>query len=197
MKKLTKKDKILYTIAKMYNEKGKLLRYEDILVNVYENFPQDFQIRFYPQFPDTDTIRRALYQLIPEGYIRIANRNCNLTKEGKAQGNKIIMFLDGDNVQIDGRRDSNYSTEIKRLLQLEGLGMYQNKILDKIIDQDFYEFFRSSVRTKPLELRGKIKQIDEIIKRYSHDNSTFSKILFEYSSFLQNKFKYIFSEETE
>lgn len=196
MKKLTKKDKILYTIAKMYNEKGRLLRYEDILVNVYENFPQDFQIRFYPQYPDTDTIRRALYQLIPEGYIRIANRNCALTKEGKVQGNKIIMIMDGGNVQIDGRRDSNYNTEIKRLLRLEGFGMYQNKKLDKIIDQDFYDFFKSSVRTKPLELRGKIKQIDEIIKRYSNDKSILSKILLEYSSFLQNKFRYIFSEET-
>lgn len=197
MKKLTKKDKILYTITKMFNEKGKLLRYEDILVNVYETFPQDFQIRFYPQYPDTDTIRRALYQLIPEGYIRIANRNCALTREGKAQGNKIIIFLDGDNVQIDGRRDSNYNAEIKRLFRLEGFDMYQNKKLDKIIDQDFYEFFRSSVRTKPLELRGKIKQIDEIIKRYSHDNPKLSKILFEYSSFLQNKFRYIFREEPE
>jgi len=196
MKKLTKKDKILYTIAKMYNEKGRLLRYEDILVNVYENFPQDFQIRFYPQYPDTDTIRRALYQLIPEGYIRIANRNCALTKEGKVQGNKIIMIVDGGNVQIDGRKDSNYNTEIKRLLRLEGFGMYQNKKLDKIIDQDFYDLFKSSVRTKPLELRGKIKQIDEIIKRYSNDNSILSKILLEYSSFLQNKFRYIFSEET-
>ncbi len=195
MKKLTKKDKILYTIVKMYNDGDNLLRYEDILVKVFKSFPEDFQIRFYPQFPDTDTIRRALYQLIPEGYIRISNRNCALTNDGKARGNKIIKSLDGDTIQIEGRRDLNYNIEIKRLLRSEGFNMYLTGKMDKIIDQDFYEFYRSSVRTRNLELLGKIKQINEVINRYSTENTLQAKNLLAYSSFLLTKFKSIFNEE--
>ena len=195
MKKLTKKDKILYTIVKMYNDGNKLLRYEDILVKVFKSFPEDFQIRFYPEFPDTDTIRRALYQLIPEGYIRISYRNCTLTEDGKIKGNKIIKSLDGDSIQVGGRRDFNYNIEIKRLLRSEGFNMYVNGKTDKIIDQDFYEFYRSSVSTRNLELLGKIKQINEVINRYSTENSLQAKNLLAYSSFLQTKFKLIFNEE--
>ncbi len=195
MKKLTKKDKILYTIVKMYNDGDNLLRYEDILVNVFKSFPEDFQIRFYPQFPDTDTIRRTLYQLIPDGYIRISNRNCALTKDGKVRGNKIIQSLDGDSIQVEGRRDLNYNIEIKRLLRSEGFNMYLTGKMDKIIDQDFYEFYRSSVRTRNLELLGKIKQINEVINRYSRENPLHAKNLLAYSSFLQTKFKLIFNEE--
>ncbi|MBI3123583.1 MAG: hypothetical protein HYZ10_04185 [Ignavibacteriales bacterium] len=197
MKKLTKKDKILYTIVKMHNEGNNVLRYEDILVNVFKSFPEDFQIRFYPQFPDTDTIRRALYQLIPEGYIRISNRNCALTKEGKEVGNKIINSLEGDSIQIEGRRDLNYNIEIKRLLRAEGFNMYLIGKIDKIIDQDFYEFYRSSVRTRTLELLGKIKQINEVINRYSTENLPQAKNLLAYSSFLQTKFKLIINEESK
>lgn len=195
MRKLTKKEKILYTIFKMYNKKSSFLKYEDILVNVFKNFPEDFQIRFYPEYPDTDTIRRALYQLIPEGYIRISNRNCTLTKEGKNKSSAIANFIDGNIIKIDGRRDLNYNLEIKRLLNLEGFIMYLKGQMNKIIDQDFYEFYRASVRTKNLELLGKIHQMNILIDRVAEKNKNISKQLKEYSKFLQKKFTVLFNEE--
>jgi len=195
MRKITKKDKILYTIIKMYNDKSLLLRYEDILVKVFKSFPEDFQIRFYPEFPDTDSIRRALYQLIPEGYIRISNRNCALTKEGIDKGLEIIKYIDGNDIQIDGRRDLNYNSEIKRLLALQGFNMFSSGHSDKIIDQDFYEFYRVSVRTRKLEIIGKINQTSLVIKRYFEDNKVVAEKINEYSLYLQQKFSELFKEE--
>ena len=195
MKKLSKRDKILYIITKMYNKDKNELRYEDILVSVYKSFPKDFQLRFYKEYPDTDTIRRALYQLIPEGYIRISNRNCALTKEGKIKGNELIRFIDGDEIEVDGRRDLNYGFEIKRLLRLEGLKMFLMGKHDEVIDQDFYEFYRTTVRKKNLELLGKMKQINAVVTRYNEENSEEAEKLSEYSSFLQKKFLKLFNEE--
>ena len=194
MRKITKKDKILYTIINMYNDKSTLLRYEDILVKVFENFQADFQIRFYPEYPDTDSIRRALYQLIPEGYIRISNRNCALTKEGINKGHEIIKFIDGDDIQIDGRRDVNYTGEIKRLIGLQGFNMFSNGYREKIIDQDFYEFYRVSVRTRNLEIIGKINQTSLVIKRYLEDNKVVAEKINKYSVYLQQKFSELYSE---
>lgn len=194
MKKLTKKEKILYTIVKMNRNNDKVLRYEDVLVNVFNQFPKDFQIRFYPQYPDTDTIRRALYQLIPEGFIRISNRNCSLTQKGKLKGQEMINIIDGEEISIGGRRDFNYNKEIKRLLSLEGFQMFLKGEYEEIIDQDFYEFFRTSVRTNKLEFKGKIKQTNEVIETYKDNNAISAKKLYEYSSYLENKFQYIFEE---
>ncbi len=194
MKKLSKKDKILYMITKMYNKNKNELRYEDILVSVYKAFPKDFQLRFYAEYPDTDTIRRTLYQLIPEGYIRISKRNCALTKEGKIRGDELIRFIDGDDIEVDGRRDLNYGAEIKRLLKLEGYNMYLLGKKEKIIDQDFYEFYKTSVRTKNLELLGKMRQVNVVITRFTAENVKNSTKLKEYSSFLQKKFSELFNE---
>ncbi len=197
MKKLTKKDKILYTIAKMFNKNKNELKYEDILVTVFKSFPGDFQLRFYSEYPDTDTIRRALYQLIPEGYIRISQRNCSLTKEGKIRGNELIKFIDGDSIEVEGRRDANFGAEIKRLSNLDGYKMFLLKNFEAIIDQDFYEFYRTSVRTKNLELLGKMKQIHFVIDRYIEENKKKGKLLKDYAEFLQNKFLKLFYEEAK
>lgn len=197
MKKLTKKDKILYITTKMYNKNKNDLRYEDILVSVFKAFPKDFQIRFYAEYPDTDTIRRALYQLIPEGYIRISQRNCALTKEGKLRGNGLIKYIDGDSIEIEGRRDANYGAEVRRLLNLDGYKMFVLGNHDAVIDQDFYEFYRTSVRTKNLEILGKMKQINKVISRYLEENTKEAKLLDKYAEFLQNKFLKLFDEEIE
>jgi len=197
MKKLSKKDKVLYTIVKMHSSGEKSARIEDILVRSFEFFPQDFQINFYPQYPDTECIRRVLYALIPEGYVRIANRYCSLTKEGSARGEEINSFLNGDNTLISGRKDSYYNSEIKRLTSLEGFIMFLNNKTEKVIDKDFYDFYKASVRTKPLELAGKMKQINEAVKKFSGEGTPLSSGLWAYSSFLQNKFKENYIREKE
>jgi len=195
MKKLTKTDKILYTITLMECQSKRLLKYEDVIVKVYESFPKDFQIRNYPQYPDSDTIRRAMYSMIPQGLLRIKNRNCTLTKSGREKGNKLIMFINGDTILVEARKDSNFDIEIKRLLRLEGFIMYRNKDFQNIIDQDFYDFYKATVRTNSLELIGKMKQVNDLVKKYSQEISLHSKELFEYSRFLKSNFKYIYEGE--
>ena len=93
MRKITKKEKILYTIFKMHNDKSEILRYEDILVKVFKGFPEDFQIRFYPEFPDTDSIRRALYQLIPEVIYEFLIEIVHLQKKALRKGKKLLNIL--------------------------------------------------------------------------------------------------------
>ena len=78
---------------------------------------------------------------------------------------------------------------------MQGFVIYSNSSDHEIIDQDFYEFYRVSVRTRNLETIGKINQINRVINRYLEDNKSLAEKLKDYSSFLQEKFSKLFKEQ--
>jgi hypothetical protein len=185
MNKITKKQKILYVIYNLIQKSNKEIRYEDILVESFKTFPKEFQIRYYPEYPDTDTIRRNLYQLIPDGYIKITQRNCVLTDIGMSTGKELKGIIEGTSIKSDDRRDFIMQREISRLVYLQGFNMYLDCKETKIIDRDFYEFYKATVRTKNLELLGNIKSIDHIIHQYKKTKKEIGTNLEMYSSFLK------------
>jgi hypothetical protein len=164
------------------------IRYEDILVESFKVFPKEFQIRYYPKYPDTDTIRRTMYQLIPEGFLKISQRKCVLTDTGLSKGRELKEIIEGNKVQSEDRTDFIMQREINRLVYLQGFKMFISGGETKIIDRDFYEFFKATVRTRNLELLGNIKTIDDFIRQYKKIEKKIGIRLEKYSSFLKNKF---------
>lgn len=188
MVKITKKQKILYVIFNMTLALKNNIRYEDILVESFKVFPKEFQIRYYPKYPDTDTIRRTMYQLIPEGFLKISQRKCVLTDTGLSKGRELKEIIEGNKVQSEDRTDFIMQREINRLVYLQGFKMFISGGETKIIDRDFYEFFKATVRTRNLELLGNIKTIDDFIRQYKKIEKKIGIRLEKYSSFLKNKF---------
>jgi hypothetical protein len=188
MVKITKKQKILYVIFNMTLAMKNNIRYEDILVESFKVFPKEFQIRYYPKYPDTDTIRRTMYQLIPEGFLKNSRRKCVLTDTGLSKGRELKEIIEGNKVQSEDRTDFIMQREINRLVYLQGFKMFISGGETKIIDRDFYEFFKATVRTRNLELLGNIKTIDNFIRQYKKIEKKIGIRLEKYSSFLKNKF---------
>lgn len=181
----SKKDKTLITLFKISEGKKKPVHYEDLLVESFISFKNDFQLKKYPDYPDSDVFRYIIYfQLKPAGFIRIANKQCMLTDLGIDECKKLL----GEKYDTERTELTQPDKEIQRLIHLPGFIMYQGKKHDKIIDQDFFDFYKSSVRTKPLELLGNINQIDSSIVAYMKTNKRISKTLQEYSVFLRNSF---------
>lgn len=183
-KKLSKKEKTLLSLYKISKGKKKAVHYEDLLVETFHSYKGDFQLKRYPKYPDSDVFRYIIYfQLKPAGLIRIANKQCILTDLGIKFSKELLG--EKRNSEVD---KSISNQEIDRLISLQGFLMFSEKKIDKIIDQDFFDFFKSSVRTKPLELLGNINQIEDIINEYSKTNKKLSRLLHEYSIFLKKKF---------
>ncbi len=195
MDRITKKQKILYVIYKMSLGSIKNVRYEDILVESFKLFPKEFQIRYYPKYPDTDTIRRNLYQLIPDGFLKISQRKCVLTDFGISKGKELKELIEGTEIKKDERVDYIMQREINRLLYLQGFKMFINNRTDKIIERDFYEFYKVTVRTRNLEIKGNIRTIDHFISHYLKKEKVLGKRLEKYSSFLKSKFDNLIKEE--
>jgi len=184
----SKKDKTLITLFNICKGKKLPVHYEDLLVETYKSFTKDFQLKRYPEYPDSDIFRYIIYfQLKPEGLIRIVKKQCMLTDLGVKRSKILIGVLkinSSDNLQKD--------KEIKRMLNLTGFLMFKENKEEKLIDQDFYEFYQSSVRTKPLELLGNINQAQDLIKEYSKVNKKVAAALFEYANFLRNNFIHLY-----
>ena len=194
MIKIAKRYKILYVIFKMTEKRQNSIRYEDILVETFKLFPKEFQIRYYPKYPDTDTIRRALYLLIPEGYMKISQRKCVLTDTGLSKVKELQRIIEGIEIDDRDRTDFIMQREIKRLLYLQGFKMFINDRQEKIIDRDFYEFYKATVRTRNLELLGNIKAIDSYILQYKKMEKNLGSNLEKYSKFLKNRFNKLIYE---
>ena len=187
--KYSKKEKTLITLYRISNGKKKPVHYEDLLVESFISFKNDFQLKKYPDYPDSDVFRYIIYfQLKPAGFIRIANKQCMLTDLGIEESKRII----GEKYETQESTLIHTNKEIQRLIGLAGFLIYQENKKDKIIDQDFFDFFKSSVRTKPLELLGNISQIDNTISEHLKINKKISTKLKDYSTFLKMSFIHLY-----
>jgi hypothetical protein len=191
MKKISRKDKIIYTILKFTKGKNKSMLYEDIIIKTYKLFPLDFHIQNYPEYPDSDIFRREIYfDLRKKGLIKITNKKCSLTELGEERARSLDFDATKSkkNKSINVPLSNSNKKEFYRLSNLQGFKMFINNESDKIVDQDYYDFFKISVRTSTLEAVSKIKQADILIKKLIKLKYPFSEELKEYSDILKNNF---------
>ncbi len=189
MKKISKKDKILYSIFIKGMGKKKVFLFEDIVVFVHKFFPGDFSLSGYPEYPDSDIFRRAIYfELKPQGLLRIKNKQCVLTDLGIERATEIGKYLAISDSSLVNPQRININYEIQRMTSLKGFELFINGRKKELIDQDFYDFFKVSVRTKPLELSGNITQINSIIKKIENVNKKISLELAKYSKYLEENY---------
>lgn len=182
--KYSKKEMTLLTLYKLSSGKQKTVHYEDLLVETFKSYKKYFQLKKYPEYPDSDIFRYIIYfQLKPAGLIKIANKQCMLTELGIKESKNLLVNSVGYIRETD-----RMNKEIQRMFNLTGFSMFQENKINGIIDQDFYDFYKASVRTKPLELLGNINQVNDLLKEYSKKNKYLAAALMEYSNYLTKSF---------
>ena len=177
-------------MLEMSDASKKIISYEDILVSTFRKYPDVFHLKGYKEYPDTVILMRELYNLVPEGLVRIKKRKCILTDLGltKAIG---IRNHDCDIINVTKNQDELNSLRktILLLSNLEGFRLFTERNFEKILDVDFYEFFSTSVRTSRVDIQSNVKRVAELIKEYSNYDKYLAANLQEYHKFLINYFK--------
>lgn len=190
---LSRSQKILISLFKIAKGKKKPIRFEDIVVRAFRDFPIDFQLRGYPKFPDSgDIIHKPLYtDLKKNGFLTSGEKYFTLTDKG-------IRFVK-DNIL-----NSNYikknNSEARRLTKDEqktlervkssmALELYLQKKSEEILDVDFYNFLGTSVRTKKYDFISKLNEISDLIDILNYNKEPLGKILNELNKFLKKKFE--------
>jgi len=198
--KLSRADKILMVLYKMAGESRKPLRYEDIVISVFKEYPQDFQLRGYPQYPDSgDLIHKPLYDFRKNGLLEANNKVFTLTERGILSAKRLKNSVSGLKI-ISNEKLSRYAEEeISRIEDLEGYKLFLTKEESKITDADFYNYLGVSARTHRNDFLGRLKTMVEAVKELKSIKSTdlMRSRIPEYHDFLSNKFRDIIEFKTK
>jgi hypothetical protein len=163
---LSKEQKVLLSLYRLWNEGRKKIRYEDIVVRVFKDYPGDFHLKGYPEFPDTgDAVHKPLYDYRKRGMVTATNKMFSLTPHGVSEAERIKAIEKGKPT-IEGPRhrlERDAEIEIGRVKQLEGFRLFLQGKYDEIIDSDLFEYLGVSVRSSKNDFIGRLETMKSTV----------------------------------
>lgn len=192
---LTRSEKILLVMYELSGGKMIKIRYEDIVVSAYKKFTSDFQLKGYPQYPDTgDIIHKPLYsELKKKGYVLSGGKYFSLTKKGLEYGLFLQRKKSGQIKKNDlvNKFSRSEEDELENILKSNAFKLFVENKKDDILDIDFHSYLGTTVRTRKYDFFGRLSVIEESIKASKAKNPKLYKTLEELHLFLINKFSSI------
>ncbi|HEX7517650.1 MAG TPA: hypothetical protein VF345_10240 [Chthoniobacterales bacterium] len=159
MKPISKPQKILSVMFDLSKGQSKPLLYEDIVVSAFQRYPEDFQLRGYPQYPDSSDIHKPLYSMKQDGLVRSANKSFLLTPRGLDIARNLIGTADAQRDRLTKQEEK----EVNRIVQSQAFRLFQEGQAARILDTDLYEYFGVSVRTPKSEFLGRVITVEQAI----------------------------------
>ncbi len=135
------------------------LQYEDIVVAAFKRYPEDFQLRGYPQYPDSSDVHKPLYEMKQQGLLRSANKTFELTARGLEVASQLVH---AERESMD-RLTKLEETEIKRIVNSAAFDLFKQGRAGDILDTDFYEYLGITVRTSRANCLGRLSNVDHAI----------------------------------
>src|SRR5207237_1104334 len=143
MQALSRPQKILAVMFELCHGDATALQYEDIVVAVFKRYPEDFQLRGYPQYPDSSDVHKPLYEMKQQGLIRSANKTFELTPRGLEVASSLVHSARESKDRLTKLEES----EIARIVNSAAFKLLQDCRQDAILDTDFYQYLSVTVRT--------------------------------------------------
>jgi len=159
----SKPQKILSVMFDLSKGESKPLLYEDIVVAAFHRYPEDFQLRGYPQYPDSSDIHKPLYKMKRDGLVRSANKSFMLTPHGL----DVARDLVGSPEISRDRLTKPEEHEINRILKSQAFRLFQENQNSRILDTDFYEYLGVSVRTPKGDFLGRVTTVEQAVGAHS------------------------------
>src|SRR5687767_11741981 len=141
MQALSKPQKILAVMYELCGGDAHALQYEDIVVAAFKRYPEDFQLRGYPQYPDSSDVHKPLYEMKQQGLLRSANKTFELT----ARGLEVASRLMHSSYESKDRLTKLEEAEINRVVNSAAFKLFQEGRQESILDTDFYEYLAVTV----------------------------------------------------
>lgn len=191
---LSRSQKILLALYKLTGNSNKQIRFEDIAIQAYKMFRADFQLRGYPQYPDTgDIIHKPLYsELKKAGYVLSGNKYFSLTPKGLEYAKKLSEVWEGSGSSKEDnfiKFTSDQQKEIERIRDSVAFSLFSSGKKDEIIDIDFYSYLGVTVRTNKYDFLGRLSTVNDAINSTKDKSNALYKQLYDCNRYLMDKFK--------
>jgi hypothetical protein len=185
MKPTSKPEKILAVMFDLSNAESKALQYEDIVVEAYKRYPEDFQLRGYPQYPDSSDIHKPLYKMKRDGLVRSANKSFMLTPRGI----DVAREMTGTPDAAKDRLTKPEENEVNRILKSQAFQLFQDGQPNRILDTDFYEYLGVSVRTPKGDFLGRVATVAQAVSAHGKKrNDKISEALTQLHEWIVHRF---------
>jgi hypothetical protein len=159
-------EKILVAMLRLSSGTTRSLKYEDIVVEAFKMFPDEFALRGHPEYPDSSDIHKPLYSVLKRGgFIRSSNKTFALTARGVEKAQELRRGA-GDQIDVprDGRRmPRDAQLEVERMAKSAAYVLFVNEQPEKILDTDFFAFLGCTVRTPRNDFAGRVATIESAI----------------------------------
>lgn len=197
MKNISQKDMILISIYKLSNGTTNRIPFEEIVIKVWEDFPDTFSLRDHPIYPDSYIVSKRLYtDLITDRFVvSLKNQIYKLSEKGINRAKEIM----GKGQDLQGKeRYINLSWNEKQFLdhaiKSRTFQSWFNDNPVEIIDYDARVFFQFSTGTPINERIKKREFVKETIDKAIGLSIEQSEDLQKLTSFLCKKFYALFEE---
>jgi len=186
MQTLSKPQKILAVMFDLCKGEPTALQYEDIVVAAFKRYPEDFQLRGYPQYPDSSDVHKPLYEMKQQGLLRSANKTFELT----ARGLEVASQLDHSEAENKDRLTKLEESEINRIVNSAAFKLFQDGRKEAVLDTEFYEYLGVTVRTSRANCRSRLSNVEHAIAAHEKKRAdNLSPVLRALHEFLLSKFK--------
>lgn len=197
-------DRIWKLIEAMYRlmpEEPRMVTYEDIVVKAWEMYPDDFGLRGYSdRYPDASDIHKPLYNVLKSrGWAKTGppgQKKFALTPLGW-EGARL-RFGQGPRQQAESGRLSRISQqELQHLRSTIAVKYFMSGSTAELLDTDFYDFYRTSVRAKAQEFEGRLASVKSALAEGLAKDAPAAKELSLVDEFLRERFASLVRAKTD
>jgi hypothetical protein len=186
MQALSKPQKILAVMYELCQGETTAVQYEDIVVAAFKRYPEDFQLRGYPEYPDSSDVHKPLYEMKQHGLLRSANKTFELTARGLEVASRL-MHSEQKNKDRLTKLEEN---EMSRIVGSAAFKLFQEGRSEAILDTDFYEYLGVTVRTSRANCLGRLSNVEHAITAHEKKRADgLSPVVRALHEFLLSMFK--------
>jgi hypothetical protein len=180
-------EKVISLIYKLSGGVKKRLSYEDIVVGLFREEPEEFHLRGYPEYPDsTDSIQRMLYEYKSRGYIEASNKVFSLTNAGIDFAERLLTKGSGPS----SRQSRAAGSEFERISKLEGFSLYLVGKNEQLTDSDFFNYLGTTAKTSKSNFAGRLQSLETVVSELEKDKTNpLNEKIAEYHRYLMSKHK--------
>jgi hypothetical protein len=188
-------EKILVAMHRLSKGTTKMLQYEDIVVEAFKMFPDEFALRGHPEYPDSSDVHKPLYGVLKRrGLVRAAHKTFALTTKGVETAERLAAHAGAslDDLRSPDRMTRPVRAEVDRMLASDALRFLSNNAPERILDTDFYNFIGCTVRTPPNDFLGRVTTTSDAVAaaaRLGQPSKEAAEQLAATWKFLQQQFK--------
>jgi hypothetical protein len=172
----------------MTSQKQKTMKYEDIFVEAFKKYPDEFHLRGYPQYPDTgDATQRPLYSLRRDGLIQVRSKFVTLTEKGITLALQLINANSNLPKKSSQKLSRDIVSEVDRIKNTDVFQLFATDKKDHIVDTDFFNYLGTTVRTERTDFIARIKTLKGVIEMIKTKDEY--KLIVDLHNYLFERFK--------